>query len=159
MTESNDKQYTLSEEFMKDYEKYTEQVDETGNNLFNGEKLNKLREDFFKKHNDYMKSFPFYISWSKFPDCGYYEIVAEDKKIIDLDLSSNIALNSTAHEYGRVLGEVYWRASASLYLYTTLVDSRDKIKLNHHEIVQLGRYAIRYNPLSYMVNKWFMISK
>lgn len=162
MAQSNDIKYTLSEEFMNDYKKYAEQVDETGKNLFNGEKLNKLREDFFAKYSDYMKSFPFYTSWSKFPNCGYYETVAEDKKIITSDTTTNNNNNNNNQnvpEYAKVLGQVYWRACGSLYFYVTLVESRDNIKLDQLEAVQLGRYAIRYDPTCFIIHKWFMISK
>lgn len=162
MAESNDKDFTLSNEFMKDYAKFIDQFDELSKNLFNGEKANKLKEDFFEKHADYMKSCPFFVNWSKYPDCSYYETVAEDKKIINSDKSNDIDCNIpkvTTPEYAKVLGQVYWRASASAYFYMTLLKSRDNIDADQLESVNLARYAIRYDPNAFKVQYQFMIGK
>lgn len=162
MDGSNHENLILCEEFMKDFEKFRDQFDEISKNLFNGEKANKLKEDFFEKHADYMKSFPFFVNWSKYPDCSYYETIDEDKKIINSDKSNDIDCNAakaTTPEYAKVLGELYWRACSASYFYVTLLKSRDNIELDRLEGVNLARYAIRYDPNNFKTQYYFMIGK
>jgi len=147
-----------AQRFIQDSRKFMKEFDSIAEDLFQGEKLEKLALNFIRNNLHFMKKHPFPFSDIDLDGASTNELVKDDFRILNLDETDEEWEKPTS-EIEKLLAQIYSRACQASYLRLTCNKARKKLEEDRQVPVKWARKAIRYDPHDFQVVYWFMIGE